>query len=319
MRRLANGGQTLRGAALALLTAALLVAAGWLRHQHSPGPPAPRAATPAAPDSDPQRRQRLRRFQRAAPQPPPRLRHPASGPTPRKPAAVEAFTLRLAARQNEAAGDGRACLARLNRADVLTRDTATRWQYLRGLCELRAGRCDEGRKRLRRALLASPGGRNAAAIELQIQSLVDQRCPTRVGPPLAQTRRLLLSVPRERRLGHLEVCRDQGQRLRTLWEKLSETQRAPLRAAYHNATIEAAKCAGWLGRCAEAWAGWREAYHRRYAGSLPAAHVERLARLAFPRQVKPCQPPPPRKGRRTPSAGAAPHPPAGSGVDRGRP
>jgi len=228
---------------------------------------------------------------------------------------VEAFTLRLAARQAEAAGNGRACLARLDRADALTRDTATRWQYLRGLCELRAGRCDRGRTRLRRALLASPGGRNAAAIELQIQSLVDQRCPAHAGPPAAQTRRLLLSVPRERRLGHLEVCRDQGQRLRTLWKKLSEAQRAPLRAAYHNATIEAAKCAGWLGRCSEAWAGWREAYHRRYAGSLPAAHVERLARLAFPRQVKLCRPPPPRRDTAPPMVGSSRRQDAGSAVD----
>ena len=283
--------------ALVGLAIAGVTAGGWLRYHYAP---AQRPAEPrrTLPDADRSRREltqavaRAARRRRAAP--------PRKEPSARVPPPVQALQLRLGALKDEAADRGAACLQKLDRADGLAPDKTARWQYLRGLCELRQGQCAEGRKRLLGVLPGRTPSEPPAAIAARVQALVDSRCPVTVGTPAERVRRLLQTLPRQRRLGNLELCRAQGQALTALWKKLGPTQRAPLATAYHNATIDAAKCSGWSAHCDEAWDLWLAAYRRRFGASLPRAHIERMARAAFPRIIKGCSPPARPTPRRAP-------------------
>ncbi len=283
--------------ALVGLAIALVAAGGWLRYRYAPSK---RATEPrrTLPDAERSRRELTNAVARAA-----RRRRPAPPrrePRARVPPPVQALQLRLAALKDEAADRGAACLQKLDRADGLDADKTARWQYLRGLCELRQGQCAEGRKRLLAVLPGRTPTEPPAAIAAKVEALVNSRCPVTVGTPAERVRRLLQALPRQRLLGNLELCRAQGQALTALWQKLGPTQRAPLATAYHNATIDAAKCSGWSAHCDEAWALWLAAYRRRFRASLPKAHIERMARAAFPRIIKGCSPPERPTPRRAP-------------------
>lgn len=276
---------------LGLLVLGLLGIGGYLQWRRSHPPPrhhahgADRSLPPATPPHG-----------RSAPSPRrARRAHPAA---PRRRASdadrMEALRLRTGAREDKEADRAPACLQKLDRADRLAPDPTGQWAFLRATCEIRAGKCDQGEARILTILGRARPNRSRERLRQEARSIADRWCPLDVGPPVDRVRRLARLIPRLRRLGHLKRCRALTKALSDLWATVAPSAPAPLRTSVHNAFVEAARCAGWLGHCDEAWRLWVGAFHRKHDASLPAAHVDRMARRAFSSGVRGCDPPPPR-------------------------
>ncbi len=125
----------------------------------------------------------------AAPTEPAATPQLAAAPVPAKAATPEeeAHTLRVAAANKSNLGDGLGCLAALDRSNELDPDAARikLQSMLRSFCEMSAGRCDEGKKRYRGALLSNSAMSRltAADIDRAVSQKASELCPiTQLAP-----------------------------------------------------------------------------------------------------------------------------------------
>lgn len=176
-------------------------------------------------------------------------------PGPGAAKAVQVLT--ESALKKMAAGDGPGCLVDLDRAKEIDAPNDRLRDSTRAICEMQAGRCEDGKKRYRRFMEQTATGVKYSAGELDAtaQGLAVQYCKGKgglAGPELAQ--KLSQSVEVSSREKNLAVCLRDGEELLPLVPKLKRRDKIEegQQIAISGSLLTAARCADALGRCPEA-------------------------------------------------------------------
>lgn len=169
------------------------------------------------------------------------------------PASMQAWDLRREATEKMRQGDGKACLALLDRADRMDPDASRKVERIeqRSLCLMKAGQCAEGKRLYRDALVGANTDHSASDqwIDQQVAKRVDASCPIADRSPQAQ-----LQV----RIGELrtqdpDACARGAAEVAKLLPHVAPFEKfGPGRRDGAHAIALAARCLAKANRCAEA-------------------------------------------------------------------
>ncbi len=179
-------------------------------------------------------------------------------------AAIQAMKLRLSAEQKLLAGDAQGCLTDLERAKAANPAIAdAEANMLRGKCEMRAGRCDEGKKHYREAKAAwtrafdKIGLQTDATLDAEAEQVALQLCPSAAGGGVSVQMAaiaLLQKIVQAQGARDVASCIQHGKELEKLVAGGAATDPDDKRAA---AGLRAsAICAADGGKCAEGKQLW---------------------------------------------------------------
>ncbi|MFT3772723.1 MAG: hypothetical protein QM820_45620 [Minicystis sp.] len=197
-----------------------------------------------------------------------------AGPMPPNEAAIGAALgtmgaaqLRISAEQKEMAGDGAGCLADSDRADRADPQGRTpQSNMLRGRCEMRAGKCDEGKKHFREALGAwtrandKTGLANDATLDFQADQMAKSKCPA-PGAGGVSNETNIIGIMQKIMVAAASkdtaTCIAQGKALEKAASNKGAADDPALKMGGVGGLRAAANCAAAGGKCAEAKELWR--------------------------------------------------------------
>ncbi|HET6584358.1 MAG TPA: hypothetical protein VFG69_12940 [Nannocystaceae bacterium] len=189
--------------------------------------------------------------------PEPRAAAPSSGPAPDAAgSAITVAALYESALRKQSADDGAGCLADLDRARELDRNADKRAQNIRAVCEMKAGRCQDGKKRYRKFLQQSMTAASMTAGDLDagVLSAAAQHCTGKDTGPHERAVRLGQDIETASRKPDPASCARLGAQLVDLVAKMPmrDNYEKGAQAMANSALVTAARCADSLGRCADA-------------------------------------------------------------------
>lgn len=199
---------------------------------------------------------------------PPVATNAAMGPAPgTSTAGKDGWQLAAELGQSAAAksknGDGMGCLLDLDRALEAHAETAQKMDMLRGTCEMQAGKCEDGKKRLRKFLEQANTGRRMTAEELD-RFATDQAAQHCAGPlsPVEAAKKVQPLIHEAMDAGDVAACIRYGKTLVESVPKMPTKQKNEERDRNWaiSAINTAAVCAAKLGNCKEA-----KALYKSYA------------------------------------------------------
>ncbi len=218
---------------------------------------------------------------------------PAPQPNYQNTPAGQASALRSSARDMEQkAGDGAGCLADLDRADRIDPSGAhsPSVAYTRALCEMRVGKCDEGKKLLRDYLKAQDKEHQQtdAQIDKSVKTMADTKCPSSEGKPDEQVRRAMARIAEATQKKNAQACLEEAHRIEKLIPHIPAKPNPSARNMANAVLMQAAMCVGKAGRCKEA----KELYHRYYRlqfkGTMSDQAIQSAEDQTFPATVREC-------------------------------
>lgn len=158
--------------------------------------------------------------------------------------------------RKSSAKDGAGCLADLDRVKKLDGQFEQKNQTLRSECEMKAGRCQDGKKRYRKALQQGPSGASMSAGDLDaaVLSAAVRHCTGKDTGPHEKAIRVGDDIETASRRPDAATCARLGAELLSLVGKMPTRDNyetgAKTRAA--GALKTAAACADEIGRCGDA-------------------------------------------------------------------
>lgn len=220
---------------------------------------------------------------------------PAStAPADQAMAMMDAVKLRFSAEQKLQAGDAEGCLRDLDRAGATSRDTIDpQTNMVRAKCEMRAGRCDEGKKHYKEAKAAwsrqmdKQGGNTGttdASLAAEADQMATQYCASAANGGVSAGQSLLTALQGVQRAAAAKdgaACVKEG---KALAAAISANASDPMAKAAAGALRTAAICAGEAGKCADAKPLWA-AFSKGFFG--PSADAKSID-AGFRENVKPC-------------------------------
>jgi hypothetical protein len=160
------------------------------------------------------------------------------------------------AMRKSSAGDGAGCLADLDRAKGLDRNSDKLRENMRALCEMKSGRCSDGKKRYRKFLQQSTTAASMSAgdIDAGVLSVAAQNCTGKDTGPHERAVRLGQDVETASRKPDPAACARLGSDLAGIVQKMPKRDNYEKGAQImaNGALITAARCADALGRCSDA-------------------------------------------------------------------
>lgn len=224
-----------------------------------------------------------------------------SGPPPQTDGALGAaqtmmtgVQLRASAEQKLMAGDAAGCLVDLDRADGADRQggTTAAARELRGKCEMRSGKCDEGKKHYREARAAwhrefdKTGNATDAAIDGEAEQMSKQMCPSAAGGGQSSqmaTIGLLQKIMQSAAAKDGPGCIANGKALAAAAAAPGADKDPMVKQAATGGLRAAAMCAADAGKCDDAKVLWR-GFAKAFNGETGAA-----ADASFKENVKSCK------------------------------
>jgi hypothetical protein len=204
---------------------------------------------------------------------------------------MTAIGVEAQAQQKYMAHDGAGCLADLERADASDPQGRMRRIELRARCEMRAGKCEEGKGHYREARRAwhrdnNPTGlASDATVEHEVEQLAAAECATKEGGGMSVQNSalgLLQAIMQASMRNDADACVEHGRALAKLVDKGGSDPRADQMG--WAGLQRAAECAAAGGRCAEAKPLYLEAVKRMDPGMTDA-----FARSAWEQNVAACK------------------------------
>ncbi|MGD0524824.1 MAG: protein kinase [Polyangiaceae bacterium] len=199
------------------------------------------------------------------------------------PDGVPANVLRATAVQKMTRRD-RSCLADLDEADRLDPTGAgPNTDSVRAMCEMVAGRCDQGCKRYREYLAQTSPGIQGAGLESAVDTVAAQYCPRDQLTPAARVFAASLDVSTAWQKGDTSQCVAVGNQLVRTVDALPEQNGAQqnVRSTAVSALAIATQCAAKGGRCEDARTFYRT--RLRVVTKLPpSAATDGSFRSSFP-------------------------------------
>jgi hypothetical protein len=204
-------------------------------------------------------------------------------------AMMEGAQLRMSAEQKLMAGDADGCLKDLGRAGGAKSDPQV--GMLRGKCEMRSGKCDEGKKHYREAKAAwtrqfdKSGLANDASLDAEAETMARQFCPSAAaGGVSAQmgSIQLLQKIMQAQMSKDTAACIKHGDELGKLVASSGDADPTVKQAA--GGLRAAAMCAGDGGKCADAkrlWTGFSKGF---FGKDVAASMID----SGFKENVKAC-------------------------------
>ena len=176
-------------------------------------------------------------------------------------AMMQSAQLRLSAEQKLNAGDAQGCLTDLDRSGSESLDPQT--NMLRARCEMRAGRCAEGKKHYREAKAARTrqhdrtGLHTDATLDAEAEQMARQQCPSAAAGGVSGQSgaiALLQKIVHAQGAKDVPACIEHGRALEKIVAAGSESDPVVKQAA--GGLRAAALCAADGGKCAEAKQLW---------------------------------------------------------------
>jgi hypothetical protein len=220
----------------------------------------------------------------AAPAPPPNYQNTPQG---------QASALRASARNKEQnAGDGAGCLADLDRADRIdpSGSHAPQVAYTRALCEMRVGKCDDGKKLLRDYLKAQDKehAQTDAQLDQSVKVMADAKCPSSEGKPDQQVRRAMARIAEAAQKKNAEACLEEARRIEKLIPRIPTKPNPNARNMANAVLMQAAVCVGKAGRCKEARKLYDRYYHLQFKGTMSEQAIRSAEDQTFSSTVREC-------------------------------
>lgn len=203
---------------------------------------------------------------------------PVSAPVDESPEAA-ARALRAGARQKRDRSDGVGCLDDLDRADRLDPHRADAEGYTRAVCEMQAGQCDAGKRRLREALAAMDAERRIgdAQLDLQVKTAADAHCLSSTGSPEERVTRALAAVGAASARGDTARCIAEGEAVLEVIPKLPMPKHLPPRSTANAVLMSVASCLQAAQQCDGARVWFARYYEAQFKGTMSDAEFKRLA------------------------------------------
>ncbi len=179
------------------------------------------------------------------------------------PGGTSAAALRATAVQKMSHRD-RSCLADLDEADRLDPGGAgPNTDSVRAMCEMMAGRCDQGSRRYRDYLTQTGPGMQGAGLESAVDTVAAQYCPRDQLTPAAHVFALSLDVNAAWQKGDTNQCVTLGNQLVKTVDTLPDQNGAQqgVRNTAVSALAIATQCAAKGGRCDDARTFYRTRIH----------------------------------------------------------
>lgn len=206
---------------------------------------------------------------------------PAPPPVDQTPAG-QARALRFEAGKKRDNGDGAGCLADLERAEKLDPHGADRGtQYTQAVCEMLAGLCEAGKKRMREFLAAQDTGRKQTDKELdqQVKSSANTYCPaSRGGTPEEQVTRAMSAIAQAQSRGETARCVEEAEAISKLIPTLPMPKHLPPRSTANAVLNQAAMCLQAAGKCDEAKRWYERYYEAQFKGTMSDAEYAKVAK-----------------------------------------
>jgi hypothetical protein len=181
---------------------------------------------------------------------------PASAGASAAASATETNPLIESAMRKSSANDGAGCLADLDRAKAIDKNADKMRENIRAICEMKAGRCDDGKKRYRNFLSQGPQGASLGASELDAAVLgaAAQHCTGKNTGPHERAVRLGQEIETASRKPDQVSCARLGGELSGLVKKMPtrDNYEKGAKVMANGALLTAARCADALGRCSDA-------------------------------------------------------------------
>lgn len=175
--------------------------------------------------------------------------------------------LRQSAEQKEMSGDGAGCLADLDRADRGDRQGANaQSEMVRAKCEMRAGKCAEGKKRFRAAMASwtrqndRSGLSNDATLDAQAEQMAKSKCPAPGAGGVSNETNVLTIMQKVMQAAaakDVPGCISSGNALEKAMNVPGAADQPALKMGGVGGMRQAAMCAADGGKCAEAKGFWR--------------------------------------------------------------
>lgn len=170
--------------------------------------------------------------------------------------AVEIAALYESAIRKSSTDDGAGCLADLDRAKRIDGSADQRMDNVRATCEMKAGRCQDGKKRYRKFMQHSltAGSMTAGDIDAAVLSAAAQNCMGKDTGPHERAVRLGQDIEAATRKPDPVTCARLGGELVGIVAKMPtrDNYEKGAQIAANGALVTAARCADALGRCADA-------------------------------------------------------------------
>ncbi|MBX3184258.1 MAG: hypothetical protein KF915_16645 [Polyangiaceae bacterium] len=216
---------------------------------------------------------------------------PVSAPADETPEGA-ARALRAGARQKRDRADGPGCLEDLDRADRLDPHNAHQEGYTRALCEMQAGQCEAGKRRLRDVLAAQDTGRQKSDAELdqQVKILGDSQCLSSEGTPEERINRALAAVGAASARGDTARCVAEGESIAKLIPSLPMPKHLPPRATANVVLMHTANCLLAAKQCDGARTWFDRYYEAQFKGTMSDAEYAKLAKQQSDQFVSRCTP-----------------------------
>lgn len=199
---------------------------------------------------------------------------------------------RDSAGKKEAAGDGQGCLEDLERADRLDPGGGAEKSlaYTRGLCLMRAGQCDEGKKMMRDYLAALDDKRRKTDKQLdqQVESMARGKCSLAEQRDLeGKVTRIYTAIGEAQRSGNAEACIAMAREGEALASRVPKQDVQKFNQAA-GTVMQAAACLIKLERCEDGRSWWLRYYDLAFSHTMAKAEVRSAAEQTFAAHAREC-------------------------------
>lgn len=181
---------------------------------------------------------------------------PASAGASAAASATDTNPLIESAIRKSSAKDGAGCLADLDRAKAIDANADKMRENIRGICEMQAGRCQEGKKRYRKFLSqdAQAATRSASDLDAGVLLAAAQHCSGKDTGPHERAVRLSQDIETASRKPDQVSCARLGSELSGLVKKMParDNYEKGAKVMVNGSLLTAARCADALGRCSDA-------------------------------------------------------------------
>ncbi len=180
---------------------------------------------------------------------------PASAGSSAAAHATDTNPLIISATRKSSAGDGKGCLIDLDRAKEIDANGDKTRDNIRAVCEMQAGRCQEGKKRYRKYMTENQGSSlTPSDLDATVLSTAAQHCSGKDTGPHERAVRLSQEVETASRKPDQVSCARLGSELSGLVKKMParDNYEKGAKVMANGALLTAARCADALGRCGDA-------------------------------------------------------------------
>lgn len=149
-------------------------------------------------------------------------------------------------------GDGAGCLLDLDRAKEIHAETEAKVGNVRGTCEMLAGRCEDGKKRLRLYYEQNVASMTSEQIDMTVSSTAKQFCGNSKLTPKERIAKADSAIGQASIKRDAATCLREAGEVAKLLETLDKKTQSRERTDAGSVLMKAAQCAGKAGKCEEA-------------------------------------------------------------------